>query len=291
VKHPKATSLDVQVIAGHQGATLEQAESMINDLSKKWVLRVQSSMYSLSNTTGYVYGFEHLANPNGLDWTDVRIPITLIAPAANRRVSLTEFARHGPGKRNLMEGLIVTKLTEATYSEFLREQDPFSNNGCSIDLHSIRFGSPSGMLLLAATCHALHQKGRAPRLNFSPYENTHLPEYLLRANFMNTIKPVAHLNIKFKERWINRYADLQGHNRLLIEVTRLQAGGELPVLLNRFVEVLISTLKYPPVDAYRVATAASEAGRNTFQHNTNTFGFFAMQTRRPGQFWTEPATS
>jgi anti-sigma regulatory factor (Ser/Thr protein kinase) len=162
----------------------------------------------------------------------------------------------------------------------MRAQNLFGGTNNQINLHDVRFVSPSGMLLLAATCYSLHQQGRPPLLRFSPYKNTHVPGYLLRANFVASIKPVAQLDIKFKERWVSRYADLQGHNQMLIEVTRLQAGGELPGLLNRFVDVLIGTSHYAPLDAYRIATAVSEAGQNTFQHNTSTFGFFAMQVYR-----------
>lgn len=73
---------------------------------------------------------------------------------------------------------------------------------------------------------------------------------------------------------------------MLIEVTKIQNGAELPALLDRIVYVLCHRLKYKKHDAFDVTIAVSEICQNTFDHNTHSCGFLAMQVYRggPGRF-------
>jgi hypothetical protein len=76
---------------------------------------------------------------------------------------------------------------------------------------------------------------------------------------------------------------------MLIEVTKIERGRDLPELLNDIVMVLRGKLKYKKRDAFDVATVISEVGQNTFDHNKQTCGFIAMQVYepRPGRSFLE----
>ena len=68
---------------------------------------------------------------------------------------------------------------------------------------------------------------------------------------------------------------------MLIEVTKIQAGTELPAVLDKVITVLSTQLKYQKRDAYDVAIAISEVAQNSFDHNHgDTCGFLAMQVYR-----------
>src|SRR6185503_9760628 len=64
---------------------------------------------------------------------------------------------------------------------------------------------------------------------------------------------------------------------MLVEVTRIDSGGAVPPLLDQIVWVLRYRLKYRKHDAFDVTTAVSELCQNTFDHNSGTPGFVAMQ--------------
>jgi hypothetical protein len=170
---------------------------------------------------------------------------------------------------------VVTKLDAVGFDALLRQQEPFGESGCRFDLRAVKFVSPAGLTLLAAACHALHDAGRRPIINLAGIS---VPSYLLRASFEPVVRSVARFDPPFRSRATRAFDHLRGGNPLLIELTKLEAGCELPMLLDRFVAVLRDRLGYPKAAAYDVAVAVSEAGQNAFEHNDKTCGFVAMQT-------------
>lgn len=186
-------------------------------------------------------------------------------------ISLLQGSQPGGGVAGVSA---IDKLDAVGFDELLRQQNPFADPACRFDLRGVRFVTPAGLVQLAAACHALHQGGRRPVITLA---NTTVPSYLLRANFEAVVRPVARFNPPFKRRYLGAFDHLHGGSPLLIEVTKLEASGELPALLDRVVAVLRGELGYPKGAAFDVAIAVSEASQNTFDHNGPTCGFFAMQ--------------
>lgn len=174
----------------------------------------------------------------------------------------------------------ITKLNAATFDDVLRQQDPFGEPGCRFNLGRVTFVSPAGMAQLAAACHRLHRHGRQPVITLTNASG--IPLYLVRANFVSVVHGIARFNPPFKPEYLNVFEHRQGASPLLIEVTKLEAGSDLPSLLDSVVDVLRDELRYSNRAAYDVAVAISEAGQNTFDHNVDTCGFFAMQVYGQG---------
>lgn len=169
----------------------------------------------------------------------------------------------------------ITKLDAVTFDDLLRQQDPFGDPGCLFRLGRATFISPAGMVQLAAACYGLYRIGRQPVINLS--NGSGMPTFLLRANFESVVNGIVRFDPPFKREFLGLYNSRLGTNPLLIEVTKLELGSELPALLDRIVDALRDELHYPKEAAFDVAIAISEAGQNTFDHNGQTCGFIAMQ--------------
>jgi hypothetical protein len=173
---------------------------------------------------------------------------------------------------------VAAKLDSVTFDELVAQQNPFNNPARTWDLRAYQFISPAGLVQLAAACHAM---GCHPKRCSISIDQTALRTYLLRAGFVASVRDVADFVPPFPSRGI--YERLRGSNPLLIEVTKIQNGAELPPLLDQIVDVLRHRLRYRKHDAFDVATAVSEICQNTFDHNSDTCGFLAMQVFGRGQ--------
>jgi hypothetical protein len=172
----------------------------------------------------------------------------------------------------------MEKLDAASFDELLGN-DPFvRQNGRSVvfDLTGVRFVAPSALVQLAAACHALARGGHKPKIAI---DVDSVRSYVARAGFVSVIEDVAEME-PFMSPLL--YGSRRGANPLLIEVTRIKSGYELPDLLDQIVWVLRNRLKYKKFDAFDVATAISEICQNTFDHNQYTCGFLAMQVYGKG---------
>ena len=171
------------------------------------------------------------------------------------------------------------KLDSVTFDTFLKRQNPFQSANCTFDLTGVGFITPSVLVQLAAACHGLAYNGRQPTIVVDDQE---LRGYLMRVGFIQVVQPVAQFQPRISATLALVYDDLRGSNRMLIEVTKIERGAELPALLDNIVHVLRHRLKYKKNDAFDVAIAVSEICQNTFDHNTHTCGFLAMQVYRSG---------
>ncbi len=104
----------------------------------------------------------------------------------------------------------------------------------------------------------------------------------MRCGFFNVVWGVAKIEPEIGPLGSFRYNALRGSNPMLIEVTRIESGVALPALLDQIVWVLRYRLKYRKYDAFDVTTAVSEICQNTFDHNSGTAGFLAMQVYGQG---------
>lgn len=170
------------------------------------------------------------------------------------------------------------KLDAITFETFLRDH-PLSRLNPCLDLREYELITPAAMTQLAALCHALAKQGPKPTILLG---NGEVDSYLLRSQFVEAVKSVARFDPEIGTLRSKMYERLRGTNPLLIEVTRIQAGEELPDLLDRVVNVLKLRLKYEKDHAFDIATAVSEVAQNTFDHNSDTCGFIAMQVYGSG---------
>lgn len=167
---------------------------------------------------------------------------------------------------------MITKLDTVTFDTLLREQDPFGSGKRKFDLRSIQWISPAALTQLAAAVYALSANGPAPEIVI---EQESVRTYLLRAGFFDVIETVAKIDPEISAPI--RYEILRGSNPMLIEVTKIENGADLPELLDKIVWVLRHRLKYRKYDAFDVAMGLSEICQNTFDHNHGTCGFLALQ--------------
>ena len=175
-----------------------------------------------------------------------------------------------------MRKQVVDRLDSVTFDELVARADPFFGDECSFDLTAVKWVSPAGLVQLATTCYSLQKMGRHP---FIFLGDESVASYLSRAGFVAAIRPVATIEPNsFATVPLDR---LRGSNPMLIEVTKIERGRDLPALLNNIVMVLREKLKYKKRDAFDVATVISEVGQNTFDHNKETCGFIAMQVYEP----------
>ena len=179
---------------------------------------------------------------------------------------------------------VIERVDSVTFDKIVAQADPFFGNDCSFDLTSVKWVSPAGLVQLATTCYALNKIGRRPSIFLS---DDSVASYLSRSGFVAAIRPVATIEpgslatVPFD--WV------RGSNPMLIEVTKIETGRDLPQLLDNIVMVLRTKLKYKKRDAFDVATVISEVGQNTFDHNKETCGFVAMQVyeRQRGRSFLE----
>jgi hypothetical protein len=170
---------------------------------------------------------------------------------------------------------VISALTSVSFDQWVQLQDPCGQGACTFDLRGVKLITPAALVQLAAACHALTRDGRRPLITFG---DSTVVSYLERAGFITAVRsaarfssPVAASGSKFR----------RGKSQVLIEVTRIQAGTELPAILEKVIEVLSTQLKYQKRDAFDVAIAISEVAQNTFDHNHgHTCGFLAMQVYR-----------
>lgn len=174
-------------------------------------------------------------------------------------------------------GNSMRSLNSVSFDKLLKQQNPFENDPCAFDLSGIELITPSALVQLAAACFALAKMGKHPTIVLDdPYVCT----YLVRAGFIAAVSSIAKIEPSYLAHL--DYEHLRGSNLLLIEVTLIQTGSELPDLLDQIVLVLRNRLKYRKYDAFDVATAISEICQNTFDHNRETSGFLAMQVYGKG---------
>lgn len=176
--------------------------------------------------------------------------------------------------RTTSEAFVATKLDAVSFDALLASHDPFNALDCLLDLTNVQLITPSGLVQLAAVCHALAQKGRRPLIKL---QDPAVRSYLLRAAFIDVVEDVAEFAPSFPLSATRNYERMRGSNPMLIEVTKVEAGAALPALLEQIVWVLRKRLKYRKSDAFDAATAVSEICQNTFDHNDGTCGFLAMQ--------------
>jgi hypothetical protein len=172
----------------------------------------------------------------------------------------------------------MEKLDATSFDEMLGNDLFTHQNGSPVvfDLTGVKFVAPSALVQLAAACHALARNGRKPKIAI---DVDAVRSYVARAGFVSVIEDVAEME-PFMSPFL--YGSRRGANPLLIEVTRVKSGNELPDLLDQIVWVLRNRLKYKKFDAFDVATAISEICQNTFDHNQYTCGFLAMQVYGKG---------
>jgi len=171
-----------------------------------------------------------------------------------------------------MKSTTLTKLDSITFDELIRRQRPFQAVEPVFDLSSITLITPSPIVQIAAACFALARDGRTPKVILG----SEIRGYLERCGFFRVVgewcekEPQDEWQLALSE-------SRRGTNPLLIELTHLRDGRELPKLLAKIVEVLQDRLKYKKNDAYDIATVVSEICQNIFDHNKNAAGFLAMQ--------------
>jgi hypothetical protein len=172
---------------------------------------------------------------------------------------------------------MITKLDSVTFDALLGEQDPFGSGSARFDLRTVEWISPAALTQLAAAVHKLMVIGLQPEIAI---EREAVRTYLLRAGFFDVVESVARIEPPLSATM--RFGRLRGSNPMLIEVTRIERGLDLPELLDKIVWVLRHRLKYYKYDAFDVVTGVSEICQNTFDHNQGTCGFLAMQVYGKG---------
>lgn len=174
------------------------------------------------------------------------------------------------GSRTLPSLDLPEKLDSISFDTLLATQRPFENSGGSFDLSGVRFVSPAALVQLAAACHVVAREGgNASILVPDPSVRS----YLARAGLEGALDDVAQIQPSTSR----AYRAWHGTNPMLIEVSKIKSGAELPELLDRIIWALQHRLRFRKSDAFDVATVVSEVCQNTFDHNDDTFGFLAMQ--------------
>jgi hypothetical protein len=168
----------------------------------------------------------------------------------------------------------IKKLDSGSFDTLLGQQNPFGSQECIFDLRGIELITPAALVQLASACYALRQDGRHPVIMI---DNESVRSYLMRCSFFKVVQPVAKIEPQAAMAISSLYDHLRHSNPMLIEVTKIEAGAELPNLLDQIAWVLRHRLKYRKYDAFDVTTAVSEVCQNTFDHNSQTCGFIAMQ--------------
>lgn len=166
----------------------------------------------------------------------------------------------------------IKKLDSASIDAFIASSLPFAAER-TCDLSDVQLITPGAMVQIAAGCTWSAQQGQAPVIRI---QDTNVRGYLIRSGFFEALEGVVEIDPPLPaSAALAIYR--RGMNPLLVEMTRLKNGSELPELLDRVVGALRKRLKYRKHDAFDVAMAISEACQNTFDHNANSTGFIAMQ--------------
>lgn len=179
---------------------------------------------------------------------------------------------------------VIAKLDSITFDALLSEHRPFDGGESVFDLTGTRLITSAAITQLAAACYGAHAAGKRARVLV---DDPGVRSYLARSGFVGLIDPVAQMEPEFGLSSLYA-AGLRGSNPMLIELTRIDNGSELPGLLDQIVWVLRHRLRYRKSDAFDVAIAVSEIAQNTFDHNGDAFGFLAMQVYgHPGNQFLE----
>lgn len=168
---------------------------------------------------------------------------------------------------------VIAKLDSITFDELLAAHRPFEDGETLFDLTGTRLITSAAITQLAAACYAVYAAGKRPTILV---DDPSVRSYLARSGFVALVDPVAQMEPEFGVTSLYQER-LRGSNPMLIELTRIDNGRELPGLLDQIVWVLRHRLRYRKSDAFDVAIAVSEIAQNTFDHNGKTFGFLAMQ--------------
>lgn len=169
---------------------------------------------------------------------------------------------------------VIEKLDSITFDELLAGQRASDDGNSVFDLSGTRLITSAAITQLAAACYAANLAGERPRVLV---DDSGVRSYLVRSGFVGLMEPVAEIEPGFRSRPLYGWEGLRGSNPMLIELTRIDDGSELPGILDQIVWVLQHRLRYRKPDAFDVAVAVSEIAQNTFDHNREAFGFLAMQ--------------
>jgi anti-sigma regulatory factor (Ser/Thr protein kinase) len=170
-----------------------------------------------------------------------------------------------------------TKLDAIGFDGLLGRLNPFVDAECRFDLTEIKLVTPAGMVQLAAACQALHQLGKRPFIDLPSDE---VCGYLGRAGWLRAVRGTAAFRPANLELFRGDLRMARGANPMLLEVTQITSGAELPEVLDRIIKALKSRLDYTKAEAFDAATVVSEVCQNSFDHNERTTGFVAMQVYR-----------
>src|SRR2546422_143922 len=129
----------------------------------------------------------------------------------------------------------LTKLDAVSFDKLVRTVDPFASERSRFDLSGVRLVTPAALVQLAAACYALAEDGRQPVI---VVDDVSVRTYLMRAGFIGVVEGVAEIEPAGLSSVSRLYAPLRGSNPMLIEVTKIQTGDELPALLDKIVSVL-----------------------------------------------------
>ncbi len=171
----------------------------------------------------------------------------------------------------------MLKLTPITFDKFIEELDPYGKAVVEIDLRQVEFISSAILVQLAALCHSLHSFGKQITVKLN--EKKYL--YLMRAGFIPSIRQVAKIEPAEVE-MAGYYQALQGLNRFLIEVKKLESINALPKLFDQILNTLRIRLNYSRREAIDTVNVISEVCQNIFEHNQGICGFIAMQVYKAG---------
>lgn len=172
----------------------------------------------------------------------------------------------------------LEQIDRKTFDDLLRRCNPFAGGACVFDLRDARFISSAALVQLAAAAYAVHRNGSRLTLQV---DDAHVRTYLVRSGFVAAIDGIADIDPAYNQLEQHRFDHLHGSNPLLLEVTKIESGAALPPLLDRIVALLRTRLRYGRADAYNIAIVISEVAQNTFDHNSKTCGFLAVQAYRP----------
>ncbi len=180
------------------------------------------------------------------------------------------------------------RLDGVSFDQLLATQLPFDGLGV-FNLCHYRFVTPAALVQLAAACQAIHNEGRRATIVLN--RQSDLPRFMLRANFIHVVRPIATFNPDIKRQHLHDFDHLLGTNQMLVEVTKVESAEALRPLLDHILQTLCDVLRYSERDAFDIAVAVSEIAQNTFDHAGQACGFLAMQVyqRRDGHRFLEIA--
>jgi hypothetical protein len=168
----------------------------------------------------------------------------------------------------------MDKLSSSNVYAFLANGAALAGGSVCFDLEGIQFISPGALVPLAAEIHNLASNGQRVQILL---KNPRLRSYLVRCGFCSTIEEFASFEPIILPTKLGDFEIYKNSNPLLLEVSRLQSGRDLPGILGRLVSMLRFRLNYEKAAAYDTAVAISEVSQNTFDHSKSQCGYIAVQ--------------